>query len=192
MGVCKWINRKNWKEKIRSNKGIKNELKRGRPDIVHYSLLEATSIPLYFEKKIKIYVHTIDDKVIYLGDDVHLPKSYHRFAGLMEKLYSEKIIEANGLPLLEIEDQSFSELIDDLNPETVIGLSSEGKSSTYGDIASKFNENTCLVIGGFQKDNFSNDIKSKFTDLFSVSTTELEAHIVVARMLYEYEKTVFM
>ena len=74
-------------------KGIKNEIKRGRPDLVHFSLLEATSIPLYYEKKISIYVHTIDDKVIFIGDDVRLPKSYHRFIGLIEKLFSEKVVQ---------------------------------------------------------------------------------------------------
>ena len=30
-------------------KGIQNEIKRGRPDIVHFSILEATTIPLFFE-----------------------------------------------------------------------------------------------------------------------------------------------
>ena len=29
-------------------KGIENEMKRGRPDLVHCSILEACSIPLYF------------------------------------------------------------------------------------------------------------------------------------------------
>ena len=29
-------------------KGIKDEIKRGRPDLVHFSLLEACSIPLFF------------------------------------------------------------------------------------------------------------------------------------------------
>ena len=47
-------------------KGIKNENKRGRPDLVHFSLLEATTIPLYLKNEIMIYVHTIDDKVIFL------------------------------------------------------------------------------------------------------------------------------
>jgi len=42
-------------------KGIQNENKRGRPDIVHFSLLEACSIPLYFEKKLSIYIHTLDN-----------------------------------------------------------------------------------------------------------------------------------
>ena len=67
-------------------KGIKNEIKRGRPDLVHFCMLEACSIPLYFENKLQIYIHTIDDKVISVGNNVRLPKSYHRFIGLIEKL----------------------------------------------------------------------------------------------------------
>ena len=43
-------------------KGIENEIKRGRPDLIHFSILEATTIPLYAKNKIKIFVHTIDDK----------------------------------------------------------------------------------------------------------------------------------
>ena len=34
-------------------KGMENEFKRGRPDIVHLCLLEACTIPLYIENKIK-------------------------------------------------------------------------------------------------------------------------------------------
>ena len=49
-------------------KGMNNEIKRGRPDLVHFCILEATTIPLYQKNKIKIYVHTIDDNVIYFGD----------------------------------------------------------------------------------------------------------------------------
>ena len=37
-------------------KGIKDEIKRGRPDLVHISLLEACSIPLYFKEKISVYI----------------------------------------------------------------------------------------------------------------------------------------
>jgi rRNA small subunit pseudouridine methyltransferase Nep1 len=36
-------------------KGIENEFKRGRPDIVHLCLLEACTIPLYLENKIKVF-----------------------------------------------------------------------------------------------------------------------------------------
>ena len=68
-------------------KGIDNEHKRGRPDLVHLCLLEACTIPLYLENKIMIYLHTIDDKVIFVGKGVRIPKSYHRFEGLIEKWY---------------------------------------------------------------------------------------------------------
>ena len=71
-------------------KGINNEIKRGRPDLVHFSILEATTIPLYLQNRLNLFVHTIDDKVIHFGKNVHLPKSYHRFEGVIEKLYQEK------------------------------------------------------------------------------------------------------
>jgi len=111
-------------------KGIQNENKRGRPDIVHFSLLEACSIPLYFEKKLSIYIHTLNNKVIKVGNDIHLPKSFHRFAGLIEKLFNEKLIESNGKKLLEMNDMNFSELIEKINPKNVVGLSCTGKPSS--------------------------------------------------------------
>ena len=173
-------------------KGISNEIKRGRPDIVHFSLLEATSIPLYFEKKVSIYVHTINDKVISIGNDVRLPKSYHRFIGLTEKLFSEGKIEADGKNLLEIEDMSFSQLIQKINPNRIIGLSSKGIPSTCENVAKKLTDDSCIVIGGFPKGHFSNEIKKHFEYTVNVGLTSLEAHVVVSRILYEYEKTIFM
>ena len=172
-------------------KGIQDEIKRGRPDIVHFSMLEACSIPLYFEKKLSIYVHTLNDKVIKVGDDIHLPKSFHRFAGLIEKLFYEKIIESDGKKLLEISDMSFSELIEKINPKNVIGLSCVGKPSSFCNVAKSLTNNSCLVIGGFQKSHFSDSTVSKIDHLVSISSNSLEAHIVTARILYEYEKTIF-
>ena len=173
-------------------KGINNELKRGRPDLVHFSILEATTIPLYLKNKIKLYVHTIDDKVIYFGQNVHVPKSYHRFAGLVEKLYKEKKITTNDETLLEIKNKTFSELIDEINPSKIIGFSTKGRQSSYEKIASEINDDCCLVFGGFQKGHFSDSIEKQFGDMYSVGDESFEGHTVVARMLYEYEKTIFM
>ena len=112
-------------------KGIENEMKRGRPDLVHFSVLEATTIPLYLQNKIKLYIHTVDDKVISFGQNVHVPKSYHRFEGVIEKLYQEKKIISNDNVLLEIKDQTFSELLNEINPSKVIGFSTNGKLGSY-------------------------------------------------------------
>jgi rRNA small subunit pseudouridine methyltransferase Nep1 len=173
-------------------KGIDDEIKRGRPDLVHFSILEATTIPLYLQNKIKIYVHTIDDKVIYIGENVHIPKSYHRFEGLIEKLFLEKIIQSDTNKLLEIKKKSFSELIDEIKPSKIIGFSTKGELKSFEKISSEISDNTCIIIGGFQKGHFSESVKSRVNQLFSVGSFSYEAHVVIARMLYEYEKTVFM
>ena len=173
-------------------KGITNEIKRGRPDLVHFSILEATTIPLYLQNKLNLFVHTIDDKVIHFGKNVHLPKSYHRFEGVIEKLYQEEKSIANNELLLEIKDQTFPELIDEINPSKIIGFSTEGKLNSYEKIAAQISDNSCIVLGGFQKGHFSDSIQNKITELYSVGNESFEGHVIVSRILYEYEKTIFM
>ena len=169
-------------------KGIKNEIKRGRPDLIHFCLLEACSIPLYFENKIRIYVHTIDDRVIFLGENVRLPKSYHRFVGLIEKLYSTGIIEEGGKKLLEIKKMDFCKLIDKIAPKKIIGLSEKGASSSYEKLAKTISKDSCIVVGAFSKGHFSDQIVKKINNLVSVDKNPLEAHVIISRVLYEYEK----
>ena len=76
-------------------KGINNEIK--EEDLISFIFLywRQLQFHLYLQNKIKIYIHTIDDKVIYIGENVHIPKSYHRFDGLIEKLFLEKIIQSD-------------------------------------------------------------------------------------------------
>ncbi|MGI0026719.1 MAG: ribosome biogenesis protein [Nitrosopumilaceae archaeon] len=169
-------------------KGIKNEIKRGRPDLVHFCLLEACSIPLYFKNELRIYVHTIDDKVIFLGDNVRLPKSYHRFVGLIEKLYSVGIIEEDGKKLLEMKKMDFGKLIDKISPKEIIGLSVKGAASSYEKLAKTISKDSCIVVGGFAKGHFSDQIVKKINNLVSVDKNPLEAHVIISRVLYEYEK----
>ncbi|MDH5430894.1 MAG: ribosome biogenesis protein [Nitrosopumilus sp.] len=174
-------------------KGIENELKRGRPDLVHFSILEATTIPLYLQNKMKLFVHTLDDKVIFFGKNVHIPKSYHRFEGVIEKLFQEKKITTKDDDLLlKIEEKTFSQLIGEINPSKVIGFSTQGTKSTYEKIAKEIPDDACIVLGGFQKGHFSNSVENQITDLYSVGDESFEGHVVIARMLYEYEKTIFM
>ena len=173
-------------------KGIKNEIKRGRPDLVHFSLLEACSIPLYFENKLNVFVHTIDDKVISVGQNVRLPKSYHRFIGLVEKLYATGRIEENNNILLEIKELNFGNLIKKINPKQTIALSSKGIKSSYQKVAEEMDDNTCLVVGGFSKGQFSDKNKDYFNKIVLVDKNPLEAHIIISRVLYEYEKRIIM
>jgi len=173
-------------------KGIKNEIKRGRPDLVHFSLLEACSIPLYFEDKLNVFVHTIDDKVISVGKNVRLPKSYHRFTGLVEKLYATKEIKEDNSTLLTLQNMSLGDLIRKIDPEQTIALSSKGVKSSYQKLAEEIDNNTCLVIGGFSKGQFFDKNKEYFDKTIAVDKNPLEAHIIISRVLYECEKRIIM
>ena len=173
-------------------KDLENELKRGRPDLVHVCLLSICGSPLYLENKISVYVHTINDMVITLRNQVRIPKSYHRFEGLMEQLFVEKEIRSNKDILLESENMDFENLINSISPSGVVGLSTIGEKNSFGNIANNLEKDSCIVIGGFQKGHFSNETKNKLNKIFSINQKSLESHIVISRILYECEKTIFM
>ena len=49
-----------------------------------------------------------------------IPKSYHRFQGVIEKLFQEKKIISKNELLLDMKEQTFSELIEEINPSKVL------------------------------------------------------------------------
>ena len=89
-------------------------------------------------------------------------------------------------------NMKFPELIKKINPKSVVGLSRLGKTSSYQKVAQSLDDDSCIIIGGFQKGHFSEDVKNTIEQLVSINQKSLESHIVTARILYEYEKTIFM
>jgi len=171
--------------------------KRGRPDIVHFALAEALSTPLYLKNKLDVYIHTTNSKLILTGQYLRIPKSYFRFEGLMMKLFKDRSIssEFDNKPLLEIlDDISFEYLIKNIiRSHNSIGFSSRGVISTVQEVVSKYVnpsiESRCaIIIGGFPKGCFSSDVQKNLDILYSIGDLSLEAHVVVARVLYECEK----
>jgi rRNA small subunit pseudouridine methyltransferase Nep1 len=175
---------------------IKLAWKRGRPDIAHLALQEALSTPLYLDGLLDVYIHTIDDKVIKVGPDLRVPKSYFRFEGVIMKLFNDKIIRDRGnKTLLELHDNiSFENLINNMiGSNNVVGLTSIGAQSTADQIVirncSKSNDARCtFVIGGFPKGHFSECTSKLFHHSYSIGHYALESHVVIARILYECEK----
>lgn len=219
-------------------KGMPDAERRGRPDLVHLALVTATSAPLYrIRRALEVYVHTADGCVISLGPGVRIPKSYHRFAGLIETLYETDVIEAtttrgshasggskgagcrtddddgsndtvhhsgkDGAPareettLMRLERNStFADLVRAKKFSKVVGLSSLGtlpdSPRPYEYVAQRIPDGAAIVIGGFQKGHFSDGISGHLDEVYAVDTSPLEAHVVIARVLYEYEKKPFM
>ena len=173
-------------------KGIENEIKRGRPDIIHLTLLSICTSPAFYENKIKVFVHTVNDEIISINNSTHLPKSYHRFQGLMEKLFLTKKIQYEDKILMELEKSSLSQLISKIKPIQIIGFTTQGKKITLEKLVEQIKENSCILIGGFQKGHFSKETEKTIKQSFSIHDSSLEAHLVASRLVYEYEKTIFI
>ena len=173
-------------------KGLENEIKRGRPDIIHLTLLSLCTSPAFYQNKIKVFVHTINDEIISINNNTHLPKSYHRFQGLIEKLFLTKKIESEDEILMEMESSTLSQLISKIRPTQIIGFTTKGKKTTFEKLIKQIEENSCILIGVFQKGHFSKETEKIIEQSFSIHDSSLEAHLVASRLVYEYEKTIFI
>ncbi len=173
-------------------KGLDNEIKRGRPDIVHVTLLSLCTTPAFFENKINVFVHTINNEIITIHNNTRLPKSYHRFQGLIEKLFFEKKIKTESETLMTLEKSSLSQLISKIKPTKMIGLTTKGPKTNLEKLIKKLPDNSCILIGGFQKGHFNQDTETVLNESFSINDSSLEAHLVASRLVYEYEKTIFI
>jgi rRNA small subunit pseudouridine methyltransferase Nep1 len=172
---------------------LKQDYKRARPDILHIILLNVLATPLFKNNQLKVFVHTINNQVIKIGDNLRIPKSYSRYEGLILDLFkNKKIISKDGCLLLELNDNlNFSDLLDKyIKPDVIIGLSTNGIFKNFEYVSKDLFEfkNPCIVIGGFPKGHFSKDIESRLEKKYSISNLSLEAHIVISRLLYEFEK----
>ena len=197
---------------------LKTGWKRGRPDIVHFALMEALSTPLFFRRKLNVYLHTINNNLISVGENLRIPKSYFRFEALMVDLFKKKVIKpyngagisdkannenenkdnTNRNILLQLHERmTFSKVIQKMvQPTTVIGLSTVGVQKTAQSIVEENltseNTNCAFVIGGFARGHFSNDTTGILKRLYSIADYGLEAHVVIARIIYECEKILHM
>jgi rRNA small subunit pseudouridine methyltransferase Nep1 len=197
---------------------LKSQWKRGRPDIVHFALIEALSTPLFMTGRLNVYLHTINDRLIYIGGNLRIPKSYFRFEALMIDLFKKKIIRPsndndyadnsynvnsnkknpNKDILLQLhEDMTFDKVIRNVvMPSRLIGLSTAGVQSNAKSVVAENisveSIDCAFVIGGFAKGHFSNNTITLLNRVYSIAEYRLEAHVVIARILYECEKLLHM
>lgn len=172
-------------------KTLEEAEKRGRPDIVHFSLLELLGSPLCKEGLLQIYVHTRADSVMSVDNKTRLPRNYNRFIGLMEQLFEFKQIPPENSSLLTLtENMTFPQLIKKIEPDCVTAFSRKGTAKTLENTVSEFVEkrNPVAVVGGFPHGAFSETVTNLANQVIAIDREMLEAWTVVARIVYEYER----
>jgi rRNA small subunit pseudouridine methyltransferase Nep1 len=167
---------------------LKEDYKRGRPDLVHLTLLSITSTPLYQQAGAKVYIHTRDDLVLEFREQTRPPKSYFRFRDLMQQTLYEK--PDSGLITLHAE--SIPRLLKRIGSDPAIGLSVQGNPVRLEDLALQLvgTKNPAVLVGGFPKGHFTPETTKVLDKLVRIDTNSLDAHVVAARLVYETEKAV--
>lgn len=170
-------------------KKLKNSEKRGRPDILHFTLLEALGSPLNKEGLLQTYVHTIDDHVMTIDPKVRLPRNYDRFIGLMEQLFELDKIPLTEKPLVELKKQTVTQLLTELKPTYIVAFTRLGKIKQLDATIAELTEEKkpAIIIGGFPRGHFSGDLLKLVDETVCFDPEMLETWAVTSRVIYEYE-----
>ena len=194
--ISRSISQKNYSSQLLDNalhhsamKNLKNFEKRGRPDITHLCLLNALGSPLNKLEKLKLYIHTIHNKIFEINPDIRIARNYNRFKGLMAKLLIEERIATEDSILISSVNENLQNLINKVKNSEILLFSHKGRLiKTYRDLFSEnSNKNYVAVIGGFQKSTFSKEILQLSENLISLSDYALDAWIVVSKIINYYE-----
>jgi rRNA small subunit pseudouridine methyltransferase Nep1 len=171
-------------------RSLPNREKRGRPDIVHVSLLEALSSPLNLEGRLRVVVHTIGDYVLFVDSETRIPRNYMRFAGLIEQAFKYgRVPPDSEKPLIEVVALSFPKLLQELGVDGIVLLDERGVREKPETVCSKaLEEGLPIVIGGFQRGDFSPVVKSYAKYTYSIYRKPLDTWVVVSRVLSGCER----
>jgi len=171
-------------------KNLEEGEKRGRPDIIHFALLEALGSPLNKEGLLQTYVHTFHDCVITVNPEARLPRNYLRFVGLVEQLFESGRVPLTGPALLKLERKTLPQLLHEIKPSHVTAFSRKGKSQLLEEAVSKLSEKEkpAVVIGGFPRGHFSETTIRLTKEVVCIDPEMLEAWTVTSRVIYEYER----
>lgn len=169
-------------------KGLRDWERRGRPDITFLTLLDLLERPLNKEGKLQIFIHTLNNFVIWVSPEINMPRNYTRFVGLVEQLFSVGKVPPKGKPLMLLRKGTIHDLVKGIQHSKVIFLTENGrrvKLESYFSELVKL-ENPVLVIGGFQRGEFTN--LSLADERISVYKKPLDAWIVGSMVSHELER----
>ena len=173
--------------------GLADHERRGRPDIIHITLLSVLGSPLCKEKLLQVYVHTRDNSVIEVDSSTRLPRVYNRFTGLMSQLFDVgKVPPSSEKPLLKIEKETLASLLKRIAPTSVTLFTRNGEPSTVEDVMSQLSKESkpVIMVGGFPNGHLSEENAKLAQRKVSIDKSMLETWVVASRIIYEYERAI--
>jgi len=173
-------------------KKVEDGERRGRPDISHIFLLVVLESVANKRGLIKnIVIHTRNNDVIYVDPKTRIMRSYNRFVGLIEQLFTKPGTTDDKNQLLKLKrNLSLKKLIEEQHADKVIACTSTGEKVDLYKYLSEI-ERVCekeilFIIGGFPKGDFKTDVKKLADDLISIYHEPLTAWSVAGEITTIY------
>jgi len=169
---------------------LSNPEKRGRPDIIHITLLNCLGSPLNVTGKLTTYVHTIEDFIIEVSSRTRIPRNSERFKGIIEQLFEAHRIPTAGKPLLQLRKSSLKELIKKVSPSYVGVLTTQGDYENLTNLGHLIvnQKKPVLIIGGFSKGHFTKETLKLADQQISIFPIGLESWTVASKVIFAYEE----
>ena len=166
--------------------------KRGRPDILHHFLLDTLGSPANLSNHLKIYFHC-QSGFYEVNSEMNCPRDYIRFKGLMWQLIKEKHIPPKKPPyFISKMDMNLNEWLEkNFMEKNTFLFTVNGENKPLKIIKSRFfiESNECAVlIGGFQKGHFSDNILKIPSQKYSISDRGYDSWIIVNRIIVSFEE----
>jgi len=175
-------------------KRLEQSEKRGRPDIVHFALLEALGSPLNKEGLLQTYVHTINDHVLIVDPATRLPRNCNRFVSLIEQLFEHGRVppQSTENALLLLKRKTLPQLIREIKPSYVLAFSRLGKPCTLEEAVSKISiENKpAVIVGAFPHGHFSETTVRLANEVVAIDFETMETWTMISRIIYEFERAI--
>lgn len=204
--------RKEWRQNVKmKNRGIildgaihrplveslKDAEKRGRPDIIHHSLLNLMYSPLLLENKVKAFIHTRNDLCIQIPSKWRIPVNYNRFIGLFSQLLLKKRVPLSGEPILTAKHCSLEKLLQPFDDSEIIlcDVPTKDKEDVFPmknlkDIS--LLSSKVFLIGGFQRGDaelhsLDSSTSTQNWSVLSLYNEVKPAWVITAKIIYWLE-----
>ncbi|MHA1213681.1 MAG: hypothetical protein ACTSPG_00110 [Candidatus Hodarchaeales archaeon] len=177
---------------------LEDSNQRGRPDIIHHSLLNLMYSPLFKSSEVEAIIHTRNDYCINIPSNWRVPVNYSRFCGLFAQLLWNKRVPLTGDPLLQVNTCTFEDLLqkfqnnqiflcESINFNTNINLNIEYLHNI------SFDKSLVFLIGAFQSGQLPQKVIKIIKNYSSVQLLPLykdvmPTWIIVSKLIHYLEE----
>lgn len=163
--------------------------RRGRPDIVHYTLLVLLESPLNKAGNLSVAIHARNGELIRIRSDTRLPRGEARFQGLISKVLRDGKSQDKDPLLWSDGPLTPAEVLAKAGKGLVVRLDEGGAALAPAQLAARATDGELtLVLGAFPSGDFSADWKDAAPEAASIFPHPLNAWAVAGEMVAAFRQ----